>query len=76
MDYRQFFVFDAIGVIAWSFSITLLGYFIGSKIPGIEKMIEPVLILIILASVGPTIYHMLKDPKYRTALKKKFRRNS
>lgn len=74
MDYRQFFIYDAIGDIAWATSITLLGYFVGSKIPGIEKMIEPVLILIILASVGPTIYHMLKDPKYRNALRDKFRR--
>ena len=73
MNYRQFVIYDAIGDIAWAVSITLLGYFIGSKIPGIEKMIEPVLVLIILASVGPTLYHMLKDPKYRTALANKLK---
>lgn len=74
MNYRQFFIYDAIGDIAWAASITLLGYFVGSKIPGIEKMIEPVLILIIVISLGPTIYHMFKDPKYRAALKAKFSR--
>lgn len=74
MNYKQFVLYDAIGDIAWAASITLLGYYIGSRIPGIERMIEPVLIIIILISIGPTIYHMLKDAKYRKALKSKFKK--
>ncbi len=68
MDYKQFVLYDAIGDIAWATSITLLGYFVGSRIPGVEKMIEPVLLGIIAITLIPTIYHALKDPKIRAKL--------
>jgi membrane-associated protein len=68
MDYKQFVIYDAIGDIAWAASITLLGYFVGSRIPGIEKLIEPILIGIILVTLLPTIYHALKDPKIRAKI--------
>lgn len=68
MDYRQFVIYDAIGDITWAASITLLGYFVGSRIPGIEKLIEPILIGIIVITLVPTIYHALKDPKIRAKL--------
>ncbi|MBL8121827.1 VTT domain-containing protein, partial [Candidatus Saccharibacteria bacterium] len=68
MDYKQFFVYDAIGDITWAVSITLLGFFLGSRVPGIEKMIEPLLLGIILVTLVPTLYHALKDPKIRAIL--------
>jgi membrane-associated protein len=71
MDRRQFFIFDAIGDIVWAFGVTLLGYFIGSKIPGIEHYIEPVLLGIIFLFLLPTIYHVFKDPKIRAAIRSK-----
>ena len=76
MDYRIFFIFDAIGVIAWSFLITLLGYFLGSRIPGVEHYIEPVLLGIILIFLLPTIYHILRDEKIRNSISSKFRRKN
>jgi membrane-associated protein len=75
MNHRQFIFFDAIGDIAWAVLVTLAGYFIGSRIPGIENYIEPVLILVVLAVLLPTIIHALRDPKVRSALKARFRRN-
>ena len=74
MDRRQFFVFDAIGVLAWTISITLLGYFVGSRIPQIEHYIEPVLLAIIAIFLIPTIYHIAKDPKVKEAVKNKLKR--
>lgn len=71
MDYKQFFIYDAIGDIAWAASITLLGYFVGSRIPGIEKYVEPVLLGVVAATLIPTIYHALKDPKIRAKLLRK-----
>jgi membrane-associated protein len=68
MNYKQFVIYDAIGDIAWAASITLLGYYVGSRIPGVEHYIEPVLIGIILVTLLPTIYHALKDPKIRAKL--------
>jgi membrane-associated protein len=68
MDYKQFVIYDAIGDIAWAASITLLGYYVGSRIPGVEHYIEPVLLGIILITLLPTLYHALKDPKIRAKL--------
>lgn len=68
MPRKQFMFYDAVGDIVWAFSVTLLGYFVGSRIPGIEKLIEPVLIVIVLVFLAPTLYHVFKDPKIRAAL--------
>ena len=75
MNLAQFFVFDAIGDIAWAVSVTLFGYFVASKIPGVEHYIEPVLLLIVLLFLRPTLYHILKDPKIRAALLRRNKNN-
>lgn len=74
MNHKQFIIFDAIGDIAWTVGVTLLGYFVGSRIPGIEKYIEPVLIIVVLAFLAPTLYHVLKDPRIRTNIRRWFTR--
>jgi membrane-associated protein len=74
MNRKQFIIFDAIGDIAWTLLVTLFGYFVGSRIPGIDKYIEPVLVAVILIFLLPTIYHILKDPKIRAALTSRFRK--
>ncbi len=71
MNHKQFIFFDTIGVISWVLIVTLSGYYIGSRIPGIEKLIEPILIGIVLVFLLPTIYHALKDPRIRTIIRKK-----
>lgn len=60
MNYRQFFIYDAIGDIAWATSITLVGYWFGTKVPGLEGYIHYVLIGIVLITLGPTLYHLAK----------------
>jgi membrane-associated protein len=75
MPRKQFVFYDAIGDTVWAFSITLLGYFVGSRIPGIEKYIEPVLLVIVVIFLAPTLYHVLKDPKIRTTLMSKLGRD-
>lgn len=76
MDYKQFVLFDAIGDTVWAISIVLFGYFVGSKVPGIDKYVEPLLIGIVLITLIPTLYHAFKDPKIRAAIKAKFARGS
>lgn len=74
MNHRLFILFDAIGDVAWTLVITLLGYFLGSRVPGIEKLIEPLLIIIVLIFLLPTLFHVFKDPRIRASLRRKFRR--
>jgi membrane-associated protein len=76
MNRTKFFIYDAIGDIVWAVSIILLGYFVASKIPGIQHLVEPVLIGIILLTILPTLYHALKDDKIRTAILSKFKRKA
>lgn len=76
MPRTTFMIFDAIGDIAWTLSITLLGFYLGSRIPGIEHLVEPVLLAVIILALAPTIYHILKDEKIRGAIKQKFLRKS
>lgn len=76
MHRGKYILFDAIGDIAWAVLLTFFGYFVGSKIPGIDKYIEPLLVIIVLIFLVPTLYHALKDPRIRQALKNKRRRGS
>ena len=60
MSYRQFVLFDAIGCIAWATSVTLVGYWFGTKIPNIDHYIEAAVIGVVLLTLGPTLYHVIK----------------
>lgn len=71
MNRKAFILYDAIGDIAWTILVTLFGYFVASKIPGIEKYVEPILVLVVVATLLPTLYHAFKDPKIRAALSRK-----
>ncbi len=71
MPRKLFILFDAIGDIAWTLLLTLLGFFLGKRVPGIEKLIEPLLIIIVIVFLAPTLYHVLRDPKIRAAIRAK-----
>ena len=55
MKYRVFFVYNAIGAIVWGCGVTLLGYWLG-QFAIVQKLIEPIFILIVLVSVLPIIW--------------------
>jgi membrane-associated protein len=74
MPRSKFMIFDAIGDMAWAASVTLLGYYLGRRVPGIERLIEPILLGIILIFLLPTLYHIFKDPKIRASLRRRLSR--
>ncbi|HSH55668.1 MAG TPA: VTT domain-containing protein [Candidatus Limnocylindrales bacterium] len=76
MPRAKFMIYDAIGDIAWAASLTMLGYFLGSRIPGIEHYVEPVIIAVIVLALLPTLYHAYKDPKIRAAVLSRFSKRS
>lgn len=67
----RFFLYNVIGAILWCTSITLLGYWLGNKIPNIDKYLLPIVVLATVLTFAPTIYHILKEDKIRAALKQK-----
>ena len=70
MPYKLYVLFDAVGDIAWTVSTTLFGYYVGSRIPGIEKYIDPVLLAVVIIFLAPVLWHAFRDPKIRAAVRK------
>lgn len=63
MHFKKFTFDSVMGGFIWTFGITLLGYFLGRILPGTEKYLEPIIILIVLVSVSPSIYEYWKSRK-------------
>ncbi len=60
MRYRTFFVYNVVGAFLWAFGIPVLGYYAGNAIPGIERYLIPIVALIVLSSLIPLGYEVLK----------------
>jgi membrane-associated protein len=74
MSRPLFILCNSIGDIFWAVGFTLFGYYVGSKIPHIDKYIEPLIIGVILVFTLPALYHVLRDPRVRAAIAAKLRR--
>ena len=61
MSYRIFATYNAVGALAWACGITLLGYFFGQIIPNPDKYLIPVVLVIIVLSVLPTVWQIIKE---------------
>lgn len=61
MNYFKFLRYNIIGAFLWSVSLVLAGYFLGKIIPGIDKYLLPIILLIIVLSVLPTAIHLIKE---------------
>jgi membrane-associated protein len=62
MNYGIFTLFNVIGALVWSLGLILLGYWLG-QFEIIQKLLEPIFILIALASVTPIIIEWYKRRK-------------
>lgn len=60
MNRKQFIIFDAIGDTAWVITMTLIGYFVGTRIPNIDHYILLAVVFVMIATLGPALYHFAK----------------
>ncbi len=65
MQYSKFLAFNIIGGAIWGIGLTLLGYYLGSVVPNIDKYIVSIVLLIIFISITPMIVHIFKDKNTR-----------
>lgn len=65
MSRERFMVFNIIGGVLWGAGVILLGYWLGTKMPWLENYITPVILLIIVFSVGVALFHILKEKESR-----------
>lgn len=61
MPYKTFVGYNIVGGLLWTTSITLAGYYLGKTVPGADQYVFPIVIVIIVVSLLPSIYHILKD---------------
>jgi membrane-associated protein len=61
MKYRTFIAYNVFGGIFWVWSMLFTGYFLGSFIPGIDKHIEKIIIVVIFLSILPGIIAWLRE---------------
>jgi membrane-associated protein len=59
MSYGTFTLFNVIGAVVWGVGLTLLGYGLG-QFEVIQKLLEPIFILIALASIAPMFIEWYK----------------
>jgi membrane-associated protein len=55
MEYRKFAMYNVVGGLLWVWSMLFTGYFLGRYIPGIDRHIEKVILIVIFLSILPGI---------------------
>lgn len=76
MSRKRFIFFNVIGAAVWTTSVVLLGYWLGSKIPNIDHYLLPVILLVMILSFGPSVYHIVGDKKTRAKIRAKLSRKT
>ncbi len=73
MPRGTFFFYNVIGALIWGIGVTLLGYWVGSKIPNIGKYMEIVVIGVMVLAIAPALWHIVRDPRSRKLVARKFK---
>jgi len=70
MDHRTFMIFNIIGGGVWVAVTVLASYWLGSTIPSIGNYILPIIALILICAMMPTLHKLLRSQK-RTGKRRK-----
>ncbi len=70
MHYRTFLAYNVIGGALWTLGLTYAGFYIGRAVPGVEKYLEPMILLVVFVSLLPALHHFLKEAENRERVKK------
>lgn len=69
MPYRTFLSYNVVGGVMWGAGVTSLGYFLGSVIPGVDKYLLLIVVGIIVLSVLPSVWGVVRNPAQRQRLR-------
>ncbi|MDB5259724.1 MAG: hypothetical protein JWO73_932 [Candidatus Taylorbacteria bacterium] len=61
MPYRKFIAYNIIGGLLWSVGLSIIGYSFGNIVPNADRYITPIVILILLVSILPGLWHLVKS---------------
>ena len=68
MRYRTFVTFNVVGGFIWAVGVTTAGYVLGDQVEGIDKYLLPILAVIVLLSVLPPAFEVLRQRRKSRAL--------
>jgi membrane-associated protein len=60
MNHARYTMYNVVGGVLWIWSMILTGYFLGRYIPGVDRHIEKVIIIVIALSLMPGVIHWWK----------------
>lgn len=66
MPYRSFAAYNVLGACLWVISMSVLGYWLGTMVPNIDKYILPIILLIVLLSFVPGFIQFYKSRQSRS----------
>lgn len=61
MPYRRFVIFNVLGALLWAVGVTVAGYLLGAAVPGIDRYLLPIVLVIGLASVSPGLVQLWRE---------------
>ena len=61
MRYPRFFYYNVVGAVFWAIGVTLAGYFLGSAIPSVDRYLLPIIAVIIVVSILPSVIHVWRE---------------
>jgi membrane-associated protein len=67
MDYRRFITYDVFGGFLWVWGMILLGYFLGSSVPNVDKHIHIVIAIVVLLSLVPAIIEAVRQRNHKAS---------
>ncbi len=76
MPRRKFMLYNIVGGLLWTVSVTMLGYWLGSLVDPhtMEKYIIVAIAGAMIVTVGPTLYHLLREERLRAFIKGQWQR--
>lgn len=73
MSYKDFIIFNLVGGFLWAVGLTMLGYGLGNVV-GADRYVELVVLGIVVLSVAPALFHLLRNKQKRQATMSALRR--
>lgn len=61
MPYLRFTAFNIVGGFLWAVGMSVAGYVLGSTVPGVDRYLLPIILLIIVVSIAPTAVHLWRE---------------
>ncbi len=68
MNFGVFAFYSAIGAVGWAIGLPIAGFYLGKYIPNIDKLILPIIALVVVISLFSPVYELMRHKDRRTRL--------